>query len=162
MSGDPFVYINKCALVIAGESFVESVIDEETKSYIDLAISTASLISVPCIDLRDAVSERSLVLDRELTEIISTGQRSSLLLVGGLLEGAITQIALVTLLEGYDVFVCADLTICNDRSNKAHFLERMRSNGAHVVTIKQVALELLGQEPKGNVRNSLLLSCCRF
>ena len=77
-------------------------------------------------------------------------------LFGAFLEGAVTQIALSMLLEGYDIYVCADQVKTADAARETIFLERIRYCAGHVVTLPQILLELLSQEENDKKRQALL------
>ena len=70
----------------------------------DFVSSLSQAIVAPVLDLS---SDNAFVVYFLLHDRIAELGRRSLVLVGGLLDGAVTQIALPTLLEGYDVYVCA-------------------------------------------------------
>lgn len=59
-------------------------------------------IGAPVLQL---VSVSDFVVDADLFAGIAEMKRRTLILSGGLLEGAVTQIALAALLEGYDIYV---------------------------------------------------------
>jgi hypothetical protein len=60
------------------------------------------------------------------------------------------------LLEGYDVYVCADQVRTADAMREDIFLERIRYCAGHVVTLPQIVLELLSREENDNKRQPLL------
>ena len=62
------------------------------------------------------------------------------------------RLALAALLEGYDTYICADQTVTADPPREQAFLERIRYCNGHIVTIRQILLELLSQERDPNKR----------
>lgn len=90
---------------------------------------------------RSGVDE--FVVDDELRGEIASMSRRSLILCGGLLEGGVTQIALSSLLDGYDVYICADRLVTGDPGREETYLDRIRYCAGHIVTTRQIILELL-------------------
>jgi len=68
--------------------------------------------------------------------------QSSFLVSGGPLESAVTWVSLSALLEGFDVFVLADLTFTEQDAYRDLFFDRIRQRGGDVITMRQAALEL--------------------
>ncbi len=105
MAGEPVLIAQNCALVIVGDTTCRSALASEGALNLSQLTSVAGAISAPFIDL---VHDGDFVVDDELLMKIAENSRRTLILCGGWLEGAVTQIALLCLLEGYDVYVYAD------------------------------------------------------
>lgn len=80
-------------------------------------------------------------LNNQVRDKIAAPEKRTLLLAGGLLEGAVTQVAVSALLDGFDVFVIADLCCTAEPEYFDLFRDRIRDCGATFVTAKQVILE---------------------
>ncbi len=158
MVGEPILTEDICGLLIVAEceSFAEFNIDEEIHSGSVQLLSKS--LSMPVLEL---VSDGPLKIDESVYAQIQALKRRSLILIGGLLEGAITQIALTMLLEGYDVYVCADRVRTSDSRWKEIYFARIRSCAGHVVTWRQVLFELLSRE-HDDVRRDTLLGLLRL
>lgn len=105
--------------------------------------SLAAAIGAPVIDRSDA---DEFIVDDALRASVVEMKRWSLILCGGLLEGAVTQITLAALLEGYDIYISADQLVCGDAGSQDIYLDRIRYCTGHIVTTRQIILELLSQE----------------
>ena len=149
MAGEPILIARNCALIILGESGLRGHIDCFDGS--DL-LSLASAIGAPVLDQSEC---REFVVDDTLRSSVAEMNRRSLILCGGLLEGAVTQVALSFLLEGYDIYVCADQVVCGDPEREAMYLDRIRYCAGHIVTTRQIILELLSQEKEEAARAPL-------
>lgn len=73
---------------------------------------------------------------------LKAAQRSSLLIYGAQLEGAVTQLALLSLLEGFDVFVIADHCQTVEPMFIDAFHARLQQSGGTLVTLSQISREL--------------------
>lgn len=73
---------------------------------------------------------------------LKLAQRSSLLIYGAQLEGAVTQLALLSLLEGFDVFVIADHCQTAEPMFIDAFHARLQQSGGTLVTLSQISREL--------------------
>ena len=149
MAGEPILIARNCALVILGEPGFRELADG-----FDVAVlgSLTEAIGAPVLDRSDA---DEFVVDDALRASVAEMNRRSLILCGGLLEGAVTQVALSFLLEGYDVYVCADQVVCGDPEREAMYLDRIRYCAGHIVTARQIILELLSQEKEQAARAPL-------
>ncbi len=141
-----------CAVILVEERFGRDIATTGEPVQWSLAADLAGAISAPLLDLRH---ESDFVVDGGLMEKFARLKRRSLILFGTLLEGAVTQIALTMLLEGYDVYVCADQVRSADPKRETVFHERIRFCAGHVVTLPQILLELLSRVEDDKSRQSL-------
>ncbi|MDY7097451.1 MAG: isochorismatase family protein [Pseudomonadota bacterium] len=117
--------------------FVPALDDECTSSSIETASGIhdiASRYDVPILP-----SEK---VERSFIASLKAAQRSSLLIYGAQLEGAVTQLALLSLLEGFDVFVIADQCQTAEPLFKDAFQARIQQSGGTLVTLSQISREL--------------------
>lgn len=153
MAGEPMIAARNCAIVLVEEPLARNGGATGEAPQWSLAANLADAIGAPLLDLR---GEDDFVVDSAFIAKFAELKRRSLILLGALLEGAVTQIALSTLLEGYDVYVCADQVRTADAAREGIFLERIRYCAGHVVTLPQVLLELLSREDNDKKRQPLL------
>jgi len=153
MAGEPILIARNCAVVFVDEPLARDGASNGAARQWPAAVKIAEAVAAPLLDLRNG---GDFVVDEELMIKLMRLERRSLILAGALLEGAVTQIALSTLVEGYDVYVCVDLTGTEDLAREALFLERIRCCAGHIVTSRQVLLELLSQESDLAKRKTLL------
>lgn len=153
MAGEPMLVARYCAVVLVEEPLARSeALNGEVLQW-SLAADLAGAIGAPLLDLR---GEGDFVVDGAFMAKFGALKRRSLILLGALLEGAVTQITLSMLLEGYDIYVCADQVRAADAAREGIFLERIRFCAGHVVTMPQILLELLSREQEDTKRQSLL------
>lgn len=153
MAGEPMIAARNCAVVLVEEPLArgKALIGEAVQW--SLSANLADAIDAPLLDLR---GKNDFVVDSAFIAKFGELKRRSLILLGALLEGAVTQIALSMLLEGYDIYVCADQVRTADAARENIFLERIRFCAGHVVTLPQIVLELLSREESDKNRQSLL------
>lgn len=159
MAGEPILVASNCAVISVVEPLVSGTVPSETSVDFGMMTLLAQAIDAPILQL---VGDADFVVDEDLFARIAEMKRRTLILSGGLLEGAITQIALAALLEGYDIYVCADQLVCGDPASQDIFLDRIRYCAGHIVTTRQIILELLSQEKNEAARaplEGLLRSC---
>ncbi len=109
------------------------------------ALSAAG--NFPILDLRhDRSSGAPFLADADLMSRITLMGRNGLVICGGLLDGAVTQISLAALMDGIDVFVCVDLTLSAEPDKTDLFLSRISTCGGHTMSYRQIVLELLSGE----------------
>jgi hypothetical protein len=153
MAGEPMLVARHCAVILVEEPLARrQALTGETLQW-SLAADLAGAIAAPLLDLR---GRSDFIVDDALMAKFAALQRRSLIVLGALLEGAVTQIALSMLLEGYDLYVCADQVRAADAAREGVFLERIRFCAGHVVTLPQILLELLSREQDDKKRQSLL------
>lgn len=157
MAGEPILIANNCALIFVDEA---NSIGGGSHA-VDRAASSAlaDAIKAPVLDLS---ADNPFLMENGMRSRIAELNRRTLILAGRYLEGAVTQIALLCLLEGYDVYVCADQVVCGDPEREAVYLDRIRYCAGHIVTTRQIILELLSQEKNEAARvplEGLLRSC---
>ncbi|KCZ48470.1 isochorismatase family protein [Hyphomonas sp. CY54-11-8] len=143
MAGEPILVARYCALVIIGEATCPNILMSVGEVELVQLEAVAAAIGAPVIDLVDSCD---FLIDDSLRARIAEKNRRTLILCGGWLEGAVTQVALSSLLEGYDVYVCADQVVTEDPGREHVFLERIRFCNGHIVTTRQIILEFLSQE----------------
>lgn len=153
MAGEPMIAARNCAIVLVEEPLVRNGRANSEAPQWSLAANLADAIGAPLLDLR---GERDFIIDNAFMAKFGELKRRSLILFGALLEGAVTQIALSMLLEGYDIYLCADQVKTADAARETIFLERIRYCAGHVVTLPQILLELLSQEENDKKRQALL------
>lgn len=153
MAGEPMIAARNCAVVLVEEPLARSESVNSDVLQWSLAADLAEAIAAPLLDLR---GQNDFVVDSAFMAKFGELKRRSLILLGALLEGAVTQIALSMLLEGYDIYVCADQVRTADAARESIFLDRIRFCAGHVVTLPQIVLELLSREENDKIRDSLL------
>lgn len=97
------------------------------------------------LNVSDLFEDAPFVIGDVLSSGIAALQKRSLIIGGGALEGAVTQTAIHTLMDGYDVFVPADLCVGVDEALVSVHLDRIRDSGGIVTSHRQLVLELLAQ-----------------
>lgn len=153
MAGEPMIAARNCAVVLVEEPLARNGSVNSDVLQWSLASDLADAIAAPLLDLR---GQNDFVVDSAFMAKFAELKRRSLILLGALLEGAVTQIALSMLLEGYDIYVCADQVKTADAARENIFLDRIRFCAGHVVTFPQILLELLSQQENDKKRESLL------
>lgn len=144
MAGEPILVARNCAFVVVDEPFSHNCREGSIGRISNqVFLNYAQAIDAPILQLAE---DTNFLLDEQLTSKIADLGRRTLILAGGLLEGAITQIALSSLLDGYDVYVCADRLVTGDPGREETYLDRIRYCAGHIVTTRQIILELLSQE----------------
>lgn len=152
MAGEPMIAAQNCAIILVEEPLARNRSANGEAPQWSLAADLAEAIGAPLLDLR---GEAAFVIDNAFMMQFGELRRRSLILIGALLEGAVTQIALSMSLEGYDIYVCADQVKTADAAREAVFLERIRFCAGHVVTLPQILLELLSREENIKMRQAL-------
>lgn len=156
MAGEPLVYKAATALVVVDEPSRAAIDDEFYQAISDAGVAIARAASIPLLDLRSGDEPLgAFVVDDELIDNVKAMKRRALIVCGALLEGAVTQVSLNALMDGYDVFVPADLVAAGDPENITHFLARITSCGGNILTRRQVILELLSGLKERNERSAL-------
>lgn len=152
MAGEPILVASNCAVISVVEPLVSGTVPSETSVDFGMMTLLAQAIDAPILQL---IGDADFVVDEDLFARIAEMKRRTLILCGGLLEGAVTQIALAALLEGYDIYICADQLVCGDPERQDIFLDRIRYCAGHIVTTRQILLELLSQEKNAERRAPL-------
>ncbi len=152
MAGEPILVAANCALVTVVEPLSVDASPPENSPDFALMKQLAEAINAPILQLVDV---DDFVVDEKLRMAIAAMGHRSLIVCGGLLEGAVTQIAMSSLLDGYDVYVCADQLLTGDPEREAIYLDRIRYCAGHIVTTRQIILELLSQEKEEAARAPL-------
>lgn len=153
MLNHPIVNTKRVAIILAAEDYVPG----STSAHIyERAAAIAKAIDAPVLDFRphNSLGDTRLRLD-SLTQEISRLQRSTLIIAGQLLESAVTQIAIFSLLEGYDVYVCIDLIASEEPEHTMVFLNRIRDCAGQTLTSRQLVRELLTQATDNDSQDKL-------
>lgn len=156
MAGEPLLYGSATALVVVDEPSCDLGGREHCQAVSDMGVAIAGAGALPLLDLRaDREAGKAFVADQSLIDRIKALNKRALIVCGGLLEGALTQVSLRTLMDGYDVFVPADLICTAEPENEHLFLSRITSCGGNVLTSRQVILELLSGIKESEKRGPL-------
>lgn len=156
MASAPMIHRSSTALIVVDEPAAALLEERGLTAVGDGARALAEAADIPFLDLREAlVRDQPFLIDTHLTERVAELGRRSIILTGGLLEGAVTQIALASILDGFDIFICVDLVCSAEHASVGLFLDRLKNYGADVVTKRQIALEMLSQEPDDWQRKAL-------
>lgn len=99
MAGEPILVASNCAVISVVEPLVSGTAPSQNSVDFGMMTLLAQAIDEPILQL---IGDADFVVDEELFARIAEMKRRTLILSGGLLEGAVTQIALAALLEGYD------------------------------------------------------------
>ena len=147
MAGEPLLSPAELGVILIDEPAARATQTDGFYESCHMALAIGSAVGCPLLDLRtDTESGAPFLIDDPLYDQIASLQRRSLLLCGRLLEGALTQIALSTLLQGYNVFVPADLALSAEAGREPLFLGRIASCGGFILTRRQIVLEFLSCE----------------
>lgn len=156
MAGEPLLNSAELGVVLIDEPAARAVRIPGFDEACHMALAIGRVAGCPLLDLRARTqSGAPFLIDDPLCDQIAGLQRRSLLLCGRLLEGALTQIALNTLLQGYNVFVPADLALSAETGREPLFLGRIASCGGFILTRRQIVLELLSYERDAARREGL-------
>jgi len=154
MAGEPLLRRNLLGVVIANETDCDNVTSgcaEFAFSFIERLSKAADL---PLLKLTGSEFQ-NVAGDDVISACVAKLQRRVLLIGGGLLEGAVTQIALSALVDGFDVFIGADLVWTAEPGREPLFFDRITHCCGHVLTRRQILLELLAQEKDEGRRERL-------
>lgn len=151
MAGDALTNQNTLAVLGLAEPHLGEGLDGVLERLEILAVAA----SAPFLNVSDLFSGVPFVIGDVLSSGIASLQKRSLIIGGGALEGAVTQTAIHTLMDGYDVFVPADLCIGLDEALVPVHLDRIRDSGGIVTSHRQLVLELLAQTDDQAVRAPL-------
>ena len=156
MAGDPILYADNCAFIIADEPCRRKTHEEHALTEVSKILDLAAAIGAPFFDMRTMVKpDTPFAIDDALMREIGSLKRSSLVIVGGLLEGVVTQLSMSALLDGFDVFIPADLLLSGDPDREDMYLTRIRAVSGIVVTSRQITLELMLREKDPNRREAV-------
>lgn len=147
MASEALLYLSNTSVILVDEPGAHSV----DRAAIDRAIYAGAAVSaaglLPMLDLReDRKDGAPFLADDALMSRITMMGRNGLVICGGLLEGAVTQISLAALMGGMDVFVGADLVVTAEPDKTDLFLSRVIACGGHTLSYRQIILELLSGE----------------
>lgn len=156
MAGEALLYLSNTSVILVDEPRLDEIDPAIIERNFESGLALARAGTLPALDLRDRSEWASPFLaDTTLLTRIAELERSSLVLCGGLLEGAVTQIALAALTNGLDVFVAVDLVATAEPSLAPLFLSRITSCGGHTLSYRQMILELLSGERDPKRRSAL-------
>lgn len=151
MPSDAFT--NRATLAVLG--IKEPVIGDRAEDLFVGLEALAKAAGLPFLDVGDLFGDEPFEIGSVLSGGIARLKKRSLILGGGALEGAITQTAIQTLLDGYDVFVPADLCVGMDEELRPIHFDRLRDVGGTVTSHRQIVLELLAQTSDQGLRAPL-------
>jgi len=154
MSAELILTRNTSAVVLVQDHFPDLLDNDLIEQVGATAKDLGDIIGFPVLDLSDPSSGREG--RTPIVETVSTLRRRTILLAGGLLEGAVTQSAIELLLEGFDVFVIRDLTTTLEPEFVDIFLDRIRSCAGLIVTRRQAILDILTHETDARQRQKLI------
>ena len=147
MPGEALLYLSNTGLIIVDEPDTARIDRNAMDEGIADGEKIAKAGSLPVLDLRsDYAADAPFIADAALLSRVSALGRGGLVLCGGLLEGAVTQISLAALMDGLDVFVAVDLVVSAEPEKTDLFLTRITRCGGHTLSYRQVILELLSGE----------------
>lgn len=147
MAGEALLYLSNTSVILVDEPGADHV----DRVALDHVLETGGALSaaghLPLLDLRnDRKTGEPFLADAGLISRISMMSRNGLVICGGLLEGAVTQISLAALMDGLDVFVGVDLVVTAEPEKTDLFLSRISACGGHTLSYRQIVLELLSGE----------------
>ncbi|MEM0985105.1 MAG: isochorismatase family protein [Pseudomonadota bacterium] len=151
MPGDAMINPNTLAVLGVSEPFLGGRGDK----CLDSLSSLAGDLGIPFLDLGSLFGDGPFLIGDTLSVGVSGLQKRSLILGGGALEGAVVQTALTTLLDGYDLFVPADLFAALEPERSALVFDRIRDVGGIITSERQILLECLAQTDAPEARAPL-------
>lgn len=158
MAGEPLLRRSLAGLVWVEDTTPgiasEGVDDTALATLAETSLTLAKAADIPVLELRDSILESILSSDN-ISSGVAQLKRRVLIVCGGLLEGAVTQIALSALVDGFDVFIGADLVWTAEPGREPLFFDRITHCCGHVLTRRQILLELLAQEKDEGRRERL-------
>jgi len=156
MAGEALLYLSNTSVILVDEPQTDRIDQAMLENQIRHGLAIAKAGMLPALDLRNTDSQMSPFLaDEALLARITEMSRSALVICGGLLEGAVTQISLAALMNGLDVFVAVDLVSTAEPDKASLFLSRISSCGGHTLSYRQILLELLSGERDQSRRTPL-------
>jgi len=156
MAGEALLYLSNTSVILVDEPRTDRIDQVILQNQIKRGLEIAKAGVLPALDLRKAENQVSPFLaDEVLLARITAMGRSGLVICGGLLEGAVTQISLAALMNGLDVFVAVDLVSSAEPDKSSLFLSRISSCGGHTLSYRQIILELLSGEREQSRRTPL-------
>lgn len=157
MGGNPLLFQQSLGVVLVDETAVGSPASKVISGHCEKALALAKAARLPVADLRACNGDgEAFIANEALMKKIDVMARHSFLICGGLLEGAVTHISIKALLDGFDVFVPAELVHTGEPERVDLFYERIRKAVGSIVTFRQVVLELLSREEDDYLRAPLL------
>ena len=147
MAGEALLYLSNTSVILVDEPGADAVDRRKVTAAIAAGETLAKAGGLPVLDLQeDRKAGAPFLADADLMARITMMGRNGLILCGGLLEGAVTQIALAALMDGMDVFVAVDHVVSAEPEKTELFLSRLSRCGGHTLSYRQIILELLSAE----------------
>lgn len=147
LAGEALLYLSNTSVILVDEPGVDKVDNGRLKDVYKDGEALAAAGRLPVLDLRDdRKNGEPFLADAALMARISMMGRNGLVICGGLLEGAVTQISLAALMDGLDVFLAVDLVVSDEPDKVSLFLSRISACGGHTLSYRQIVLELLSAE----------------
>lgn len=154
MAGEPFLSRQSAAVIALNDPHATDAQRSQIAARIDRLRAFALAAEVPFLDLSARFSDSAPFLIGRICDVIGELKRRSLVVGGGLLEGGVSQTAIQTLLDGFNVFVPADLVVAAEDNHRIHLLDRIRDSAGIVTSERQLLLDLLAQEPPPGRRSA--------
>ena len=148
MAGEPFLSRQTAAFIALNDPHAN---DPQRKAIFarnDRLRALAHAADMPFLDLSGEFSGNIPFQIGLISDAVATVNRRSLVLGGGLLEGGVSQTAVQTLLDGFNVFVPADLVVAAQDDHRGLLFDRIRDSAGVVTSERQLLLDLLAQEPR--------------
>ncbi|MEM6554379.1 MAG: isochorismatase family protein [Pseudomonadota bacterium] len=147
MAGEALLYLSNTSVILVDEPGADAIDRDQLDQALHAGVALSDAGDLPALDLRkDRDAGKPFLADAELMSRITKMGRNGLVICGGLLEGAVTQISLAALMDGMDVFVAADLVVSAEPEKTDLFLARFSACGGHTLSYRQIILELLSAE----------------
>lgn len=159
MAGEPLLRRHFAGVIFVEECDPPSELKNLVFSNEAALLAIAQAADIPVLQTRGAELSDLLADDTVISRIAEL-KRRVLVLAGGLLEGAVTQVALSALVEGFDVFIAADLVWTAEPEREQLFFNRISAGCGVILTRRQILLELLAHEQDEDRRarlNALLV-----
>lgn len=143
---DPFIRSQSCALVRVSEIFAFQHLETRRVFGEEAGIPRCDVPGLRTAHYSPSHLEGAdPVLDVALPDEIAALGRPSLILCGGLLEGALSRLAINALLNGLNIFIVVDGVLSLQPDLKDIMLLRLMGCGAQLTSRLQVLLELYPQ-----------------
>lgn len=137
--------LEKKAVIMAKTATMLSIPTIVTEQYpVGLGSTVDSvLLALPAGTSYFEKSSFSVLEVQEIVEILRTSRKHQVILLGIETHICVNQTANALVEAGYDVTVIADACGCRDEAEHRAGIERLKENGAHIVTTEMALFELL-------------------
>ncbi|MAW81423.1 MAG: hypothetical protein CMI63_14390 [Parvularcula sp.] len=152
---EPLLSVDRCAFLYVAEPYFLAQNAESAKQLKKSVTQLVAATDCPYLDLTAGRDEPIRQSVHTTVRAVSELRRSTMILIGGSLENAVTQIAIALLADGYDVFVAIDLVHAVDKNHTTVLLDRIRSYGGTITTKNQIVLEFLSDVDTDERRSRL-------